>query len=194
AAGADAAALRRGAQALQRGLGPRPRLLAGAAARAAGGRWPMRALVIVIAALVFLAAPTLLSAGWVSAAGERMVAVEVAAPAGPATAIAQQDNAGYCSVELKQVLRRVLQSCGLLGSGQVRGCQPADARQVAALAGDDFNALFTPMAERAGVVQFDLDGVTLDDSDREMIDTVFADQRGASYFFVVSRASPEGSV
>jgi outer membrane protein OmpA-like peptidoglycan-associated protein len=124
-----------------------------------------------------------------------MRALEAAPSAPPAVATAQAANADYCTPELKAVLRRVLQSCGLLeGGGGVRGCQPADARQVASLAGADFNALFLPMAERAGVVQFDRDSAALDASDDALIDRVFADQHGASYFFVVARSSPEGSV
>ncbi len=155
----------------------------------------MKTIAILVAAVaLLLLLPTALVGSWVSSAEGRMIAAEADVDAQPATAIAEQANAGYCTPELKQILRRVLQSCGLLGSGEVRGCQPADAKQVAALAGQDFNALFLPMASRAGVVQYDLDGATLDDADRQLIDRVFADQQGASYFFVVARASPEGSV
>ena len=49
------------------------------------------------------------------------------------------------------------------------------------------------MAKRGGIVQFDKDGAALDPADAALIDKVFSDQQGASYFFVVSRASPEGS-
>jgi outer membrane protein OmpA-like peptidoglycan-associated protein len=155
----------------------------------------VKTIVILAAAIaLLLLLPTVLVGSWVSSAEGRLIAAEASADAQPATAIAEQANAGYCTPELKQILRRVLQSCGLLGSGEVRGCQPADAKQVAALAGQDFNALFLPMASRAGVIQYDLDGATLDQADTQLIDRVFADQQGASYFFVVARASPEGSV
>src|SRR5690606_18812697 len=41
---------------------------------------------------------------------------------------------------------------------------------------------------------YDADAAQLDPTDERLIDQVFADQRGASYFFVVARASPDGSV
>ena len=89
----------------------------------------------------------------------------------------------------------MLQSCGLLGGGEgVRGCQPVQARSVATMGGDDFNALFTPMRERGGIIQFDQDSAALDPQDLQTVDRIFSDQRGASWFFVVARASPEGSV
>ena len=62
------------------------------------------------------------------------------------------------------------------------------------MSGHDFNALFEPMKDRGGIVQFDKDRADLDAGDLELIDQVFADQRGASWFFVVARASPEGAV
>jgi outer membrane protein OmpA-like peptidoglycan-associated protein len=94
---------------------------------------------------------------------------------------------------LKQILRRVLTSCGLIQGAGSRGCQPLQARQVAAMSGGDFNALFTPLAQRAAIIQFDLDNSDLDPAGMEILEKTFADQRGASYFLVVSRASPEGS-
>lgn len=143
--------------------------------------------------VLFLGVATALPFFWVKRSGARLAAAE-AAPAAPATPVAGAANAGYCTPELKAVLRRVLQSCGLMQSGGARGCQPADARQVASLAGEDFNALFLPMANRAGVIQFGQNEGVLDASDEALVDRIFADQRGASYFFVVSRSSPEGSV
>jgi outer membrane protein OmpA-like peptidoglycan-associated protein len=74
-----------------------------------------------------------------------------------------------------------------------RGCQPLEAKNVAALSGDDFNALFDPLSQRAGIIQFDQDSAALDPNDTKLLDQMFADQRGASWFFVVSRSSPEGS-
>ena len=46
----------------------------------------------------------------------------------------------------------------------------------------------------AGIVQFEKESADLEASDLALIDKVFADQRGASYFFVVARSSPEGSM
>jgi len=62
------------------------------------------------------------------------------------------------------------------------------------MSGHDFNALFVPMRERGGIIQFPQSSIELDESAIELIDRTFADRKGASYFFVVSRASPEGSV
>jgi outer membrane protein OmpA-like peptidoglycan-associated protein len=137
--------------------------------------------------------PTGLTGAWVSAAGDRLAAAEADASNEPQVAVAAAADEGYCSADLKKVLRRVLQSCGLLSSGEVRGCQPLEAKNVATLAGGDFNALFLPLADRAGIIQFEKESAELDPSDTAMLDRVFADQRGASYFFVVSRSSPEGS-
>jgi outer membrane protein OmpA-like peptidoglycan-associated protein len=108
-------------------------------------------------------------------------------------ATASAANEGYCSGNLKQILRRVLTSCGLIQGGGSRGCQPLQARQVAAMSGGDFNALFAPLAQRAAIIQFDQDKADLDPAAVELVEKTFADQRGASYFLVVSRASPEGS-
>lgn len=155
----------------------------------------MKLLIPILAAVVLLLGSALLVGNWSHSAKARMAEAEAAlAQVAAEPAVAQQANAGYCTPELKQVLRRVLQSCGLLAGGGVRGCQPADAKQVAALAGADFNALFLPMADRAGVVQFQKNSAELDEQDRELVNRIFTDQQGASYFFVVSRSSPEGSV
>jgi outer membrane protein OmpA-like peptidoglycan-associated protein len=81
-----------------------------------------------------------------------------------------------------------------VAGGTSRGCQPLQARQVAAMSGGDFNALFAPLSGRAAILQFDKDSADLDPSAIGLLEKTFADRRGASYFFVVSRASPEGSV
>jgi outer membrane protein OmpA-like peptidoglycan-associated protein len=153
----------------------------------------VRALVLAITAGTLLV-PTVLVSLWVRAAAGRLEASLATTPTTPSVAIAAAADEAYCTPQLKVILRRVLTSCGLLQSGEVRGCQPADAKQVATMAGGDFNALFLPMAKRAAVVEYDRDNATLDGSDQSLVDKVFADQRGASYFFVVARASPEGSV
>jgi outer membrane protein OmpA-like peptidoglycan-associated protein len=108
-------------------------------------------------------------------------------------ATASAANQGYCNGALKQILRRVLTSCGLIQGGGSRGCQPLQARQVAAMSGGDFNSLFVPLSERAAIIQFDQDKADLDPEAMGLLEKTFADQRGASYFLVVSRASPEGS-
>lgn len=149
--------------------------------------WGLGALALLL--------PTLPPTVWVSAAKSRLAEIEAsnAGVEAPAAAIASASDEGYCSMELKKVLRRVLQSCGLLSTGEVRGCQPLEAKSVATLAGGDFNALFAPLADRAGIIQFEKESADLDPADLALVEKVFADQRGASYFFVVSRASPEGS-
>lgn len=155
----------------------------------------MKSLLHIVFAVVLLAAPTLLVFGWVHAASGRLAAstAERNQTSGPHVAVAEAADVGYCTADLKRVLRRVLQSCGLAG-GAARGCQPVQARNVATMSGDDFNALFLPLSARAGIIEFDRDSEQLDDADRALISRIFADQRGASYFFVVARASPEGSV
>lgn len=140
-----------------------------------------------------LAIPTLIVTIGINGAKAQLAANEANASSQPAVAVAAAADEGYCSADLKKVLRRVLQSCGLLSSGEVRGCQPLEAKSVATLAGEDFNALFLPLADRAGIIQFDKESSDLDAGDLAMLDRIFADQRGASYFFVVSRSSPEGS-
>lgn len=154
-------------------------------------RWIIAA-VVALAALLF---PVVAATSWIGAAKERLAEIEATeAGARPAVAIAQNANEEYCTPELKQILRRVLLSCGLIGGEGARGCQPVEARNVATMDDADFNALFVPMRERGGIVQFERSSAELDAADTQLIDRVFADRRGASYFFVVSRASPEGSV
>ena len=154
----------------------------------------MRAIGFAVFVALGLLAP-LLVRGWIGSAQARLEAAEaVADEQAPKVAVAQAANEEYCTPELQKVLRRVLQSCGLLQAAAGRGCQPVDAKNVATMSGDDFNALFIPMRERGSIVQFDLDAAELDAGDVALVEKVFADRRGASYFFVVARASPEGSV
>lgn len=109
-------------------------------------------------------------------------------------AVASATDEGYCSGPLKAILRRVLTSCGLMSSSGGRGCQPLEAKSVAAMSSGDFNALFVPLKARVAIVQFEQDSDQLDPAAIQLLEKTFADQRGASYFLVVSRASPEGSV
>jgi hypothetical protein len=104
--------------------------------------------------------------------------------------IASAADEGYCTPGLKAVVRRVASSCGLVEGG--RGCTPASAKSVATMSGADFNALFTPLAQRAHIIQFDAEQTTLDDPGQKEVDKVWAEKGGASFFFVVARASPDG--
>ena len=150
-------------------------------------------LAIVGAALLLI--PAVLAVQWTSEAAARLREAEtVQGEQEPQVAIAAEANEAYCTPELRKILRRVLQSCGLINSGGGRGCQPLQARNVATMDDADFNALFLPMKERGGIVQFDKNSSDLDPQDAQILDATFADRRGASYFFVVSRASPEGAV
>ncbi len=149
-------------------------------------------VVAVVIALAGFATPLVMTSRWQSAAAARLEEAQAAASEQPAVAVAAEADEGYCTPQLRTILRRVLTSCGLIGGGG-RGCQPVEARSVATMGGDDFNALFLPMRERGGIVQFGRDSAELEPVDLALVDRVFADRRGASYFFVVSRASPEGN-
>ncbi len=143
---------------------------------------------------VSLLFPTVLLASWMNSASHRLTEAEAAPTADAGAPVASAADEGYCTADIKKVLRRVLMSCGLAGAGGGRGCAPMEAKNVATMAGDDFNALFLPLASRAGIIQFDKNSTELDPNDLGLIDKLFADRRGASYFLVVSRSSPEGSV
>ena len=136
-----------------------------------------------------VAAPAGVLTVWLGQAQARLNKSDDAA-SGVAIASASED--AYCTPKLKQVLRRVAGSCGLLEGG-ARGCKPADAKNVAQLSGDDFNALFKPLAHRAKIIQFDKDDTVLDGGGQTAVEQAWGDQRGASFFFVVSRASPDGA-
>ena len=149
----------------------------------------------LIAAAAILIALTATVATWVKAADGRLAAEMAAGRNDSGVAIAAASDETYCTPELKQILRRVLTSCGLVKDGQAgRGCQPMEAKSVASMSGQDFNALFKPLADRAAIIQFEQGKSDLDPGAIALLERKFADQRGASYFFVVSRASPEGSV
>ena len=153
----------------------------------------MTRTVPLVLAIALMILPAIMVKAWSSAASTRLTQAEATAKdPSQQVAVAAEANEAYCTPALKQILRRVLQSCGLLNAGGGRGCQPVEAKSVATMTGADFNALFLPMKDRGGIVQFDKAGGELDDADRAMIEQLFADRRGASYFFVVARASPEG--
>jgi hypothetical protein len=145
-------------------------------------RWILLAVAFVL--------PLGLVVTWATSAGARLASSRGAAQE---VATASVSNDAYCTPELKAIVRRVAGACGLLeGAGGGRGCQPLQARKVAALSGSDFNALFKPLAHRARLVQFDSSRAELDPAARALVEKAWSDQRGASFFFVVSRASPDG--
>jgi outer membrane protein OmpA-like peptidoglycan-associated protein len=147
----------------------------------------VRAVIMV----VMLAIPAAMTGLWVQSADARLVAAS--AKPSELAPVASASDVAYCNPELKRILRRVLMSCGLVGNNAARGCQPVQAKNVATMTGPDFNALFRPMKDRGGIVQFEKDKSDLDGGAVGLVDQVFADQRGASWFFVVARASPEGT-
>lgn len=128
----------------------------------------------------------------VEAAGQRLK-TGAAAAAKPAVAIADDAEAPYCTPAFKTVLQRVLNACGLVGTESRRGCQPADVKALASISDDDFNALFTPLRNRGGVVMFDDGSEKLDEEGRKMVEEMWLDRRGARYFFIVARASKTGT-
>lgn len=155
----------------------------------------MRYILGFTVGVILLVLPAALTLTWSDQALERLERAESASSEdGSKVAVAARANEDYCTPELQKILRRVLQSCGLLGKGGGgRGCQPVEAKNVATMRGSDFNALFVPMKDRGGIVQFDQDSAKLDAQDKGLVERVFANRRGASYFLVVARASPEGS-
>jgi outer membrane protein OmpA-like peptidoglycan-associated protein len=152
---------------------------------------PMINAARVGAVVAAFAIPTVGVTSWVGSASDRVTDEQKVASGTPTASAA---DVGYCNPELKKILRRVLLSCGLISGEGVRGCQPVQAKSVATMNGGDFNALFRPMKDRGAIVEFDQGKADLGPEDISMVDQVFSDQKGASYFFVVARASPEGSV
>ncbi|MCA9557930.1 MAG: hypothetical protein KC583_05125 [Myxococcales bacterium] len=137
-----------------------------------------------------LLVPALMVGSWLGSAEERLKANDPSA-AESEVAIASVAEDAYCTPKLKAIVRRVATACGLVGAAG-RGCQPAVAKNVAQLSDEDFNALFRPLEDRARIVQFDADSVELDEGAKATVEKAWGDQRGASFFFVVARASPDG--
>lgn len=125
----------------------------------------------------------------VSSARERLVTPEADKPK---VAIADNSEVAYCTPRFKEVLERVLHSCGLSSGEDRRGCKPADVKQFASISDDDFNELFTPLKDRGGVVMFDLGKEDLDDAAKKLLEERWFARKGARYFFVVARASKIG--
>jgi len=150
-------------------------------------------VVALVAGCAALSASVLALQGQVEAAGQRLKTGVIEAEDKPKVAVANDAEAPYCTPAFKQVLQRVLNACGLVGTDARRGCQPADVKTLASISDDDFNALFTPLKDRGAVVMFDDGSEKLDDGARKAIEDLWVDRRGARYFFIVARASKTGT-
>lgn len=126
----------------------------------------------------------------VANAGERLVKPEAEKPK---VAVAAHAEVGYCTPQFKEVLERVLHSCGLADQGGRRGCKPTDVKTFASISDSDFNALFTPLKDRGAVILFDEGKEDLDANARQLLEKTWFERRGARYFFVVARASKTGT-
>jgi outer membrane protein OmpA-like peptidoglycan-associated protein len=111
----------------------------------------------------------------------------------PPTAVADHAEEAYCTPAFKQVLQRVLNACGLVGTESRRGCQPSDVKNLASISDEDFNALFLPLSKRGAIVLFDEGSEKLDVGARKLIEDKWLDRRGARYFFIVARGSKTGT-
>jgi len=109
-------------------------------------------------------------------------------------AVAAEAEEPYCTPRFKEVLERVLHSCGLAEGEARRGCKPADVKTFASISGQDFNELFTPLKARGAVVLFDTGKEDLDASAQKILEDRLLERKGARYFFVVGRASKTGAV
>jgi outer membrane protein OmpA-like peptidoglycan-associated protein len=149
------------------------------------------ALVALGVGAVLLLAVLLFVRVSVAGAAERLNKPEVANK--PAVAVADDAEEKYCTPQFKQVLQRVLNACGLVGSGEGRrGCQPADVKTLASINDADFNALFSPLKDRGAVLMFDDNQDKLDPNAIKLLDERWLERKGARYFFVVARASRTG--
>lgn len=146
--------------------------------------WPAH----IIGMVVGIAVPAFLVSAWLGAARSNL---EDSAPTVAQVAVASAAEAEYCSPELKKIVRRVAGACGLIQQ-EGRGCQPADAAKVVSLTGEDFNALFMPLSDRVRIVEYDVNEAEVDAAAAETIEAAWADRGGASFFFVVARASTDG--
>jgi outer membrane protein OmpA-like peptidoglycan-associated protein len=151
------------------------------------------ALVGGLVGVAFVLGATLAVGNMVHGANERILHPE-AVKKEQAVAVADDTEAPYCTPAFKQVLQRVLNACGLVGSESRRGCQPADVKTFASISDADFNALFTPLKDRGSVLMFDEGVDELDPGAKKLLEEKWLDRKGARYFFVVARASKTGNV
>ena len=156
----------------------------------AASKLPAAGLAGLASGAVFVLGAVLAVRLWVSGAADRLSTPEAEKPK---VAVADQSEDGYCTPQFKQVLERVLHSCGLAEGDSRRGCQPADVKTFASISDEDFNALFTPLKDRGAVVMFDEGEDKLDDQAKKLLEDKWFARRGARYFFVVARASKSGN-
>lgn len=142
------------------------------------------------ATVLLLSGLTLGVRSWVVDAGQRLVTPEAERPK---VAIADHAEVAYCTPRFKEVLERVLHSCGLGGGETRRGCKPSDVKTFASISDNDFNELFTPLRERGAVIQFGEGMHDLDESGAALLEEKWFARKGARYFFVVARASKTGT-
>jgi outer membrane protein OmpA-like peptidoglycan-associated protein len=155
-------------------------------------RPPGPALLVAGAVGVLSLVVSVLSMGSsVAAAKQRLLAPDEASR--PNVAVAQQAEVGYCTKDFKEVLERVLHSCGLADQTERRGCKPSDIKTFAAISDTDFNSLFLPLQQRGGVLMFDDGSDELDAAGKRVLEERWYDRKGARYFFVVARASKTGN-
>jgi outer membrane protein OmpA-like peptidoglycan-associated protein len=163
-----------------------------AKARAFVDAGPNRAAIVAVAVATALVLVVTGAVGaMVHGAKDRLEHPEESAHA--QVAVADDAEVAYCTPAFKEVLQRVINACGLVGTEQRRGCQPADVKTFASISGPDFNELFAPLKERGAVVLFEEGSDALDDAARKLLDGRWDDRKGARYFFVVARASKDGT-
>ncbi|MFO0553867.1 MAG: OmpA family protein [Polyangiaceae bacterium] len=107
--------------------------------------------------------------------------------------VADHAEASYCTNAFKDVLRRVVEACGLAGQDARRGCEPVDVRAFNSISDEDFNALFDPLVERGSILLFDDNSEKLDDGAKKLLEERWHERHGARYFFIVARASKRGT-
>lgn len=144
----------------------------------------------LVATVLLLGGLTIAVRSSVASAGERLVTPEAEKPK---VAVAQHAEVAYCTPRFKQVLERVLHSCGLATGEARRGCKPADVKTFASISDEDFNELFTPLKDRGGSILFDEGKHELDAKGKKLLEERWYDRKGARYFFVVARASKTGT-
>jgi outer membrane protein OmpA-like peptidoglycan-associated protein len=163
-----------------------------AKARAFVDAGPNRAAIVAVAVATALVLVVTGAVGaMVHGAKDRLEHPEESARA--QVAVADDAEVAYCTPAFKEVLQRVINACGLVGTEQRRGCQPADVKTFASISGPDFNELFAPLKERGAVILFEEGSDALDDAGRKLLDGRWDDRKGARYFFVVARASKDGT-
>jgi len=149
------------------------------------------AIVAALGGTAALVGALLFVSSDVKAAGHRLAHPEEKVAA-PSAAVADHAEAPYCTPQFKEVLRRVVDACGLVGETDRRGCAPVDVKSFASISDADFLALFTPLEKRGAILMFDDAQDALDDGARTILKDTWEDRRGAQFFFTVARASKPG--